>query len=262
MERKWLYGAIGIVAIAIVVWMGYNLYLQTTYPTITTIKNKAVFVIGTSADFPPFEYVNETGAIVGLDIDIANEIAKELGVKLEIKDLGFASLITALENKQIDSILAGMTITAERQQKVDFSKPYFNASQAVISLAGKSIGSLTGKKIGVQVGTTGEWWVADNLIANGTIPEDNVIHYDKWPAAILALQKGDVDVLLLDEPVGKMFVKKISGLQYNFAIDTGEQYGIAVNKESKDLLELVNKVISNLQTSGKYESIVEKWFGS
>ncbi len=262
METKWLYAIIGIVAIVAVGWVGYNFYLQSVYPTITSIKSKGVLVIGTSMDFPPFEYVNETGGAVGLDIDIATEIAKELGVKLQVRDLGFDALVPALKNKEIDLVLAGMSITTERQQIVDFSKPYFNASQAVISLSGKSIKSLAGKKIGVQTGTTGEGWVHDYLIANGTILESDVTSYEKWPVAIMALQKGDVDVLLLDEPVGKMFVKMLPGLQFNFRIETGEQYGIAANKESKDLLELVNKVISNLLTSGKYETIVQKWFGS
>jgi len=262
MENKWIYAAIGVVVIILAGWAIYNLYLSTVYPTITTIKSRGKLIVGTSLDFPPFEFVDESNAVVGLDIDIANEIAKELGVKLEIRDISFDALIIALKNNEIDLVLAGLSITAERQQVVDFSKPYFNASQAVISLAGKNIGSLQGKKIGVQTGTTGEWWVQDNLIANGTIPEANVIGYDRWPVALLALQKGDVDVLLLDEPVGRMFVKKVAGLQFNFAISTGEQYGAAVSKQSRDLLELVNKVIANLQTSGKYETMVEKWFGS
>lgn len=264
-ERKWLYPVLAILVVAIVAYLGYNVYQQQVYPTITSIKNRGVLVVGTSADFPPFEYVNKSGAIVGLDIDIANAIAKELGVKLEVKDLSFDALISALQGKQVDLVIAGMTITPERSKVVDFSVPYYNASQAVISLATQrfsSINDLKNKKVGVQTGTTGESWAEANLVNASIIPENNLLHYDKLSDALLALKRGDIDAIIIDEPVARMFVRTVSGTQYDFGINTGEQYGIAVNKDSKDLLNLVNNVINNMKNNGQLDTLVQKWFGS
>ena len=264
-RRKWIYLAFVALVVVAVAYFGYNIYQQQTYPTITSIKSKGTLVVGTSADFPPFEFVNQSGAIVGLDIDIANEVAKKLGVKLEVKDLSFDALIPALQGKQVDLVIAGMTITPERSKIVDFSVPYYNASQAVISLATQklsSIADLKNKKIGVQTGTTGESWAEENLVSESLIPENNLFHYDKLSDALLALKRGDIDVIVIDEPVAKMFEKTVSGLQYNFGIYTGEQYGIAINKDSKDLLDLVNEVISEIKSNGQLDALVQKWFGS
>jgi polar amino acid transport system substrate-binding protein len=264
-ERKWFYFVFAVLVVAIVAYLGYNIYQQQVYPTVTSIKNKGVLIVGTSADFPPFEYVNQSGAIVGLDIDIANAIAKELGVKLVVKDLSFDALISALQGKQVDLVIAGMTITPERSKVVDFSVPYYNASQAVISLTTQKfsgVNDLKNKKIGVQTGTTGESWAEDNLVNTSVIPESNLFHYDKLSDALLALKRGDIDAIIIDEPVARMFVRTVSGVQYDFGIYTGEQYGIAINKDSKDLLNLVNTVINNMKSSGQLDSLVQKWFGS
>jgi len=263
-EKKLVYLIVAIVVLAIVAFFGYKLYQRATAPTISSIKDRGTLIVGTSADFPPFEYVDSSGNIVGLDIDIANEIANKLGVKLVVKDLGFDALIPALQGKQVDLVIAGMTITEERAKVVDFSVPYYNASQAVISLSTEkfsSIDDLKGKKIGVQTGTTGESWAEENLVSKGIIPENNLLHYGKLSEALLALKRGDINAIIIDEPVARMFVKTVQGLQYDFGINTGEQYGIAVNKDSKDLLNLVNEVLNKMKSDGTLDLLVQKWFG-
>ena len=256
-----------IVAIIIVVTLAYFSIAQEGKEgesDVEKIKKSGKLIVGTSADFPPFEFVNkETNEIVGFDIDIAKAVADKLGVQLEIKDIKFGALIPALQNGEIDMIIAGMTITEERAKVVDFSEPYFEADQAVLVKADneeiKSADDLAGKKIGVQSGTTGELWVDENLVKAGKVSEDNVKRYNKFIEAILALKKGDVDAVVIDKPVAEAYAKTEGDVKVAFIIKTGEHYGIAVRKGS-NLLPIVNEVLKELKDSGKLDQLLKKWF--
>jgi polar amino acid transport system substrate-binding protein len=222
-----------------------------------------VLVVGTSADFPPFEYKNASnGQITGFDIALIKLIAKKMGYdKVEIKDMDFDSLIPALQAGKVDVVIAGMTITPEREKVVDFSIPYWEADQAVIVRKGSgikvtSIDDLKGKKIGVEKGTTGAIYVKKHLNQTATIKE-----YPSYVAALEALLNGQVDVVVLDSPVAKMFSKKYD-VEVVYTIKTGEHYGIAVRKGNKKLLDGINKALKEIMNSPEWDKLVEQYFGS
>ncbi|MBO8161398.1 MAG: basic amino acid ABC transporter substrate-binding protein [Thermosipho sp. (in: Bacteria)] len=225
--------------------------------TLAEIKERGKLIVGTEPTFPPFEYVNENNEIVGFDIDIAQKIADELGVELEILNLPFDSLIPALISDKIDLIVAGMTITEERAKVIDFSIPYFNANQAIVVRDGEpfmpqTLGDLKGKKVAVQLGTTGDLVVSD-------ISGVTITRFQKFTDAFLELQNKRVDAVVLDEAVANAYVKTFPKFIVAAVIDTGEKYGIGVKKGNEELLEFVNTVISNMFKS-PYDLLVEKWF--
>ncbi len=226
--------------------------------TLTQIKQRGKLIVGTEPTFPPFEFVDEKNQVVGFDIDIAMELAKRLGVKLEIVSLPFDSLIPALQQGKIDLAIAGMTITEERAKVVDFSKPYFEANQAIVvrkdsKFEPKKLEDLVRKKVAVQLGTTGDLVVSD---INGI----NVVRFQKFTDAFLELQNGRVDAVVLDEAPAKAYVKKFPKFFISSIIDTGETYGIAVKKGNKELLNFVNQTLDIMKGSGQYNKLLQKWF--
>ncbi|MGC9795733.1 basic amino acid ABC transporter substrate-binding protein [Fervidobacterium riparium] len=226
--------------------------------SLTEIKKRGKLVIGTEPTFPPFEFVDEKNQVVGFDIDVANELAKRLGVKLEIVNLPFDSLIPALQQGKIDLIIAGMTITEERAKVVDFSKPYFEANQAIVVRKGsdfspKGFDALVGKKVAVQLGTTGDLVVSE-------IKGVEVVRFQKFTDAFLELQNGRVDAVVLDEAPAKAYVKKFPKFTISTVVDTGETYGIAVRKGNKELLNFVNQTLDIMKGAGTYTKLLQKWF--
>ncbi len=219
------------------------------------------YTVGTSADFPPFEYI-ENGQFVGFDMDLIREIAKIAGFEVKFVDMSFDSLIPALRAGQIDIAIAGMTITDERKQVVDFSIPYWTADQSIVVRADSdlSITVLFGKyKIGVQTGTTGDLWCSDELVAKNILPEKNLKRYDTFILALSDLLNKNIDAIVLDSPVANRFAAtkpvKVIGV-----IVTGEQYGIAVKKGNSELLKAINNALKVLQETGKIAELIDKYF--
>ena len=217
--------------------------------------------VGTSADFPPFEYI-ENGQFVGFDMDLMREIAKIAGFELKFVDMSFDSLIPALRAGQIDVAAAAMTITEERKKVVDFSMPYWTADQSIIVKADSdlTITVLFGKyRIGVQTGTTGDLWCTENLVQKGLLPERNLKRYDTFILALGDLLNGNIDAIVLDSPVANRFAAtkpvKVVGI-----IVTGEQYGIAVRKGNKELLDKINQALKTLIETGKINELIDKYF--
>lgn len=217
--------------------------------------------LGTSADFPPFEYI-ENGQFVGFDMDLMREIAKLADFELRFVDMSFDSLIPALRAGQVDVVAAAMTITDERKQVVDFSIPYWTADQSIIVKADSdlTITVLYQKgRIGVQTGTTGDLWCTDNLVGKGLLPEKNLKRYDTFVLALSDLLNGNIDAIVLDSPVASRFATirpvKVVGI-----IVTGEQYGIAVKKGNKELLDKINSAIKILNETGKMAELIDKYF--
>jgi polar amino acid transport system substrate-binding protein len=217
--------------------------------------------VGTSADFPPFEYI-ENGQFVGFDMDLMREIAKIAGFELKFVDMSFDSLIPALRAGQIDVAAAAMTITEERKKVVDFSMPYWTADQSIIVKADSdlTITVLFGKyRIGVQTGTTGDLWCTENLVQKGLLPERNLKRYDTFILALSDLLNGNIDAIVLDSPVANRFAAtkpvKVAGI-----IVTGEQYGIAVRKGNKELLDKINQALKTLIETGKINELIDKYF--
>lgn len=244
----------GLAVLAVVLLVTTVFFPQS----LNTIKRRGKLIIGTEPTFPPFEFVDEKNQIVGFDIDIANELAKRLGVKLEIVSLPFDSLIPALQQGKIDLIIAGMTITEERAKVVDFSKPYFEANQAIVvrgdsKFQPKKIDDLVGKKVAVQLGTTGDLVVSK-------VKGIEVVRFQKFTDAFLELQNGRVDAVVLDEAPAKAYVRKFPKFILSAVIDTGETYGIAVKKGNRELLNFVNQTLDILKSTGVYNKLIQKWF--
>lgn len=166
-------------------------------------EDAPTLVMGTNASFPPYEFVDDDGNFGGIDVELAKAIAAKLGMKLEIKDMDFDSLIPAVKANSIDVILAGMTVNEERKQSVNFSDSYATGIQVVIVKEGsdiKTVDDLKGKKIGVQAGTTGDTYCTDDFGA------ENVKQYQNGSLAVAALKNGQVDCVVIDNEPAKNYV--------------------------------------------------------
>ena len=219
-------------------------------------KNNVVYV-GTNAEFAPFEYLDKN-KIVGFDIDLLDAISKETGLEFKIQDMAFDGLLPALQTKKIDMVIAGMSATPERQKAVAFSKPYFKAKQVVITTPEKakslkSFKDLSGKKVGVMLGFTGDTVVSE-------IKGVKVERFNAAYAAILALSQNKVDAVVLDsEPA-----KKYSGTMKQLVIANipaeEEDYAIAFRKNDKELINKVNAALDKIKSNGEYDKILKKYF--
>ena len=213
-------------------------------------------VMATNAEFPPYEY-HDGDAIVGIDAEIAKAIADELGMELEIEDIAFDSIIPEITSGKADMGLAGMTVTEDRKQSVDFTDTYAKASQKIIVKEDSAIASpddLTGVIVGVQQGTTGDIYVSD-LEADGTTVE----RYNKGFEAVQALSQGKIDAVVIDGEPAKTFVSETEGLKILDEAFTVEEYAIAVKKGNTELLDKVNGALETLKDNGTLDEIVAKY---
>ena len=219
------------------------------------IKESGKLVIGTSADYPPYEFhamIDGEDQIKGLDIDIAQAVADDLGVELEIKDMDFDGLLVALQGNKVDMVFAGMTPTDERKENADFSDIYYTATHRFILRSGDeasvhSFDDLKGKKIGVQKGSIQEGIAQDNFDAA------DIKSLAKVTDLVLDLKNNKVDAILIEEGVAKINCEKNEGIAMSDFVVTDEDGGsaIALKKGSSDLQEEVNKTISKLKESDK-----------
>ena len=212
--------------------------------------------MGTNAAFPPYEFMDENNNVVGIDAEIAAAIAEKIGMKLEIKDMAFDSLITAVSSGAVDIVLAGMTVTDERKEAVNFSDSYATGVQVVIVTEDSAIATiddLAGKKIGVQTGTTGDIYCA------GDYGEDAVARYDNGALAVAALQNGQVDCVVIDNEPAKAFVEANEGLKLLDTEYITEDYAAAIAKDNTELLDKVNAALADLKADGKIDEIIGKY---
>jgi len=222
---------------------------------------KPVLTMGTNAAFPPYEMVDENNNIIGIDAEIAAAVAEKMGMTLEIKDMAFDSLITAVSSGSVDVVLAGMTVTDERKESVNFSDSYATGIQVVIvpeNSAIASIDDLSGKKIGVQSGTTGDIYCS-SAPEDGGYGEDAVSRYDNGALAVQALVNGQVDCVVIDNEPAKAFVTANEGLKIletEFAV---EDYAAAFNKEDTELLDKFNAALAELKADGTIDTIIGKY---
>lgn len=214
----------------------------------------------THLPYEPFQY-KEGGKIVGFDVDLMDLVAKELGVKQSIVNTPFETIETgqAMNTGKCDIAAAGMTITEERQKVIDFSNPYFNATQALLVKQGAgydSLESLEGKTLGVQVGTTGQEYARNNA------PDGVELKvFEDLALELEAVKTGSVDAAINDNSVLYDYVDKNPGLEVPTEFDTGEQYGFGVAKDKNDeLLTVVNDVLSTAIEDGTYEKLFKQYF--
>ncbi|MFT4105163.1 MAG: basic amino acid ABC transporter substrate-binding protein [Lacrimispora sp.] len=211
-------------------------------------------IMVTNAEFPPYEF-RDNNEIVGIDADIARAIADKLGMELEIQDMAFDSLIPAIQSGKADFAAAGMTVNEDRKKNVDFTDTYAEAAQVIIVKEDSAIASpddLTGKKIGVQTGTTGDIYADD--IENGDIQR-----FNKGMEAVMSLTQGKIDAVIIDREPAKVFVKENAGLKILDEAFTEEEYAIAIKKGNTELVDKFNTAIKELKESGELQKIVDKY---
>ena len=218
-----------------------------------------VLVMGTNAEFPPFETRGGANGseIVGFDVEVAKAIAAKVGLPLKIEDMKFDSLLPALSAGKVDMVLAGMTITPERAQNVDFSAPYYKATQVVLLLAGgfipESKDDLKGKTIAVQLGTTG-----DGVAAEIT-GQENVRPFTSAMDAVVELMNSKVDCVVIDEQPAIQFAKKNPELMLVRLAFDDEFYGVAVKKGNAELLAQINAALAEIAADGRNDQFVDQW---
>lgn len=233
-----------------------------------TQTNANTIIVGTSADFPPFEYKAANGSIVGFDIDLIKRILTDQGYTVEVRDIGFDSLIPALQAGTIDVIAAAMTITDARKLEVDFSNPYYDANQSVLVKIDSgvnitNISSLGNYIIGAQTGTTGWSWVNDTLVAPGILSRDNFKSYDLYTDAVADLLVGPSreGAVVIDTPVAQAF-EKIDNVKIVLNITTNEFYGFAVEKGNTTLANKINTGLTAVMATQYWEELIEKYFAT
>lgn len=225
------------------------------------IKADKFVTMSTNAEFEPFEY-KDGDNIVGIDAEISKKVADKLGVELKINDIAFDSLIPELNSGRANFVAAGMTVTDDRKQNVDFSDTYFDASQAIIvkkDSAIKSRADLNGKKVGVQQGTTGDTYCT-NEDGKNDIKVASVERYNKGVDAVTDLVNGKIDAVVIDDFPATKFVEKNSDkIQKLGEALTVEKYAIAVKKGDDAMLKTVNDVLAEMKSSGELNKIIEKY---
>ena len=245
--RKIIYAGIAIIAMMVV--------LAVT----ARIARSARLTVGTTLNFPPFEYFGgqQGDEIIGFDIDIAQKIARNSRMRLEIKDMPFSGLLSALEDGAIDFAIAAMPITAERTARVDFSRPYYTATQIVVTRADEpqpqAIDDLRNRRIAARAGTTGET-VAIEL----TVPNTLLLFRDTRQMfdALIAEQ---ADAIIVDSEVARYYVEAHDGalIATDMRYET-IQYGIAVGKGNAKLLDTINRTINAMRDNDEYNALLER----
>lgn len=248
-------------------------------------KDEGTLVMATNAAFPPYEY-KEGNEIKGIDAEIAAEIAKKLGMKLEIKDVDFDAALTGVSEGKYDMGMAGITVTPDRQKNMDFSNTYATGIQVIIVKDGSEIVDLDSifnfdengdpvslknpnMKVGVQQNTTGDIYSSDaiskwgfnDLGENDAVITDRVQRFKTGAEAVEALKTGKIDCVIIDNEPAKSFVKANEGIHILEGENeyTVEDYAICVKKGNKELLDKINKALADLKADGTIDRIINKY---
>ena len=227
-------------------------------PAAVKTVQEGKLVMCTNAEFPPYEY-HDNNTIVGIDADICAAIAEKMGLELEIEDIAFDSIIPEISSGKADIGAAGMTVTEDRKQNVDFSETYARASQVIIVTENsevKGMDDLKGKKVGVQTGTTGDIYVT------GDLGDECVERYAKGMEAVQALSQTKIDAVVIDGEPAKKYISEVPGLKILDESYTDEEYAIAIRKGNTELLDAVNKAIGELKADGTLDAIVAKYINA
>lgn len=222
----------------------------------------AVVTVGTNAEYQPFEFVDENGEIVGFDIELMKAIGERAGFTPEFVNTKWDGIFVALASGEFDTVISAVTITPERAETIDFSDAYFNAGQGIaVQSSNDTITDanslVSGMKVGVQGGTTGDIWLTENT-------EVEVARFDENPLAVQALAAGDVDAVVADFPTLSDILKQNPELDLKLVGDpfTEELYGIGIRKGQDELKESINAALASLKEDGTYDAIFDKYFGA
>jgi polar amino acid transport system substrate-binding protein len=228
----------------------------------TAEQGKAkVLKVGSDTAFAPFEFQDENSKeYVGFDMDLIKALGKQMGVEVQVQSMGFDGLIPALEAGNIDVTISAMTITDERAKKLNFSKPYYKSGLSVVVKTDnneiKSFKDLDGKRIAVQIGTTG-------ATEAKKVKDAKVREFNTAPEAFIELKNGGVDAVVNDLPVNEYYISKTASKDAKIVGEplSAEEYGIATAKKNTELADKINKAFDELKKNGEYEKIYVKWFG-
>jgi len=239
----------------------------------TACGSADTLVMATNASFPPYEFKDGEN-FAGIDVEIAGKIAEKLGMELEIMDVEFGSIIGGVQTGKYDMGMAGMTVTEERLQSVNFTTSYAKGIQSVIVTAdsgyktiddffnldkdGNWVSVKDGVKVGVQQDTTGDIYSSDT-VENFGFGADNVIRYKTGNEAVMALKSGKVSLVIIDNEPAKSYVASNEGLVILEGSYAEEDYAICIAKENTELLDKVNKALEELIADGTVKSIVDKY---
>ena len=210
----------------------------------------------TSAAFPPYEMTTDAGEFEGIDIDTAKAIAEKLGLELQIDDMDFDAALLAVQQGKADMVMAGVTVTDERQNVMDFTDSYATGIQSIIVKEDSDIASvddLAGKKIGTQRGTTGYLYCSDDF------GDENVVAYDNGLTAVQMLNNGQVDCVVIDNAPAKEFIAANPGLKLLDTAYVEESYAIGVGKGNTELKDAINTALEELKADGTLQAIVDKY---
>jgi ABC-type amino acid transport substrate-binding protein len=240
--------------------------LETTTTTSTApeslTKTPGVLTVGSDVQFPPFENYDETGTIVGFDVDLIQEIADRIGLTVEFVDTDFEVIFTQLATGRYDVVASAASITAQRAQQVTFTRPYFNAQQALTINADvtpglRSTASLAqGHTVAVQARTTGATWATDNLAPRGV----DVREFPTVSDAFNALEAGQVDAVIFDEPDSVAEATRRAGVELVEVIGTNELFAFAVDPAKPELLSQIDAALAAMVADGTYQAIYNRWF--
>ena len=233
-------------------------------PAFTTVT-PGKLTMSTNASFPPYEMVADDGSFEGIDVEVAGAIAEKLGLELQVDDMGFDAALQAAQTGKSDMVMAGVTITEERQAVMDFSNSYANGVQVVIVKEDSPIQTVddlaNANMIGCQMGTTGYTFCSDTP-ENGGFGEDHVTPYDDGAAAVQALMNGQIDAVVIDNKPAQEYVAANPGLKILDGDFTNEDYAIGVAKGNTALLDAINGALEELTADGTIQSIVDKYISA
>lgn len=220
--------------------------------------------MATNASFPPYEMIADDGSFEGIDVEIAGAIAEKLGLTLVVDDMDFGSVVTSVQSGKEDIAMAGLTVTDERKENVDFTDSYATGVQVVIVPEDSditSIDDLEGKMIGCQESTTGYIYCSDTP-ENGGYGEENVTAFPNGANAVQALLSGKVDCVVIDSQPAQEYVKQNEGLKILDTEFVTENYAIGVSKENTALRDAVNTALKALIDDGTVQSIIDKYISA
>ena len=230
------------------------------------IKKAGVIKVGTSADYPPFEYVDEQGNKIGFDIELMTQVAKRMNLTLEWVDMPFDSLIAGVKEGKIDASISAFNYSEERDQEVDFTEAYYVGEDG-FTVAEGFTGTISkpedvaGLKVGVQSGTTQDGYVTDVLLAEGVLTEDLVFRYDRADQVALDLKNGRIDVMMTDLVPGQAFYRRTGGLKVvHVCLYSSGPFNIIVPEGDTELAEAMNAILKDLQTEGFIDNLAIKYF--
>lgn len=257
-----------ILSVALILMLAMGMLVGCGGGATSTDDQKATeetktYNIATDTTFAPFEFQNDAGEYVGIDIEILAAIAEDQGFKYELNPLGFSAAVAALESNQTDGVIAGMSITAERQQKYDFSTPYYDSGVVMAIKADndviKSYDDLKGQKVAVKTGTEGATFAESIKDQYGF----ELVYFDESPLMYEDVKTGNSVACFEDYPVMGYGITQGNGLKMVTDMEKGSSYGFAVLKDQNpELLKMFNDGLENIKENGKYQEILDKYIAA